>query len=268
MLLVLGRSHQYSCPRGDFNTQTGEISSDRGFPPLDGTPPLADRGRTSSPSRVPDDCSPTGTLGRIATHRDSWPTHLLRDLRDLYQFEPGKQDWAEQMAGLLIEARDAGRTAHAKGEKALDPATVSSLTSRYRAIAGTGLAANVYRRTATAGDARRIARRFIRHENMILRFITRPDLDIFTIIMRLRGPSGRSRSSSTAQEAAGAPSTDSPTSPSSSPYLSTATKWGIAKLDALRGLFKRPPLDATRSRTRHRIKPASSTALQQAADAC
>jgi hypothetical protein len=84
------------------------------------------------------------------------------------------------MAGLLTEARDAARTARAMGEKALDPAAVSSLTSRYRAIAGTGLAANIYRRTATAGDAHRIARRFIRHEDMILRFITRPDLDIFT----------------------------------------------------------------------------------------
>jgi transposase len=27
--------------------------------------------------------------------------HLLRDLKDLYGFEPGKQDWAEQMAALL-----------------------------------------------------------------------------------------------------------------------------------------------------------------------
>ena len=31
--------------------------------------------------------------------------HLLRDLRDLYQFEPGKQDWAKQMACLSIETR-------------------------------------------------------------------------------------------------------------------------------------------------------------------
>jgi transposase len=39
-----------------------------------------------------------------------------------------------------------------------------------------GLAANLYRRTATAGDARR----FLSFEDMILRFATRPDLDIFT----------------------------------------------------------------------------------------
>ena len=30
--------------------------------------------------------------------------HLLRHLKDLYDFEPGKQDWPTQMATLLIEA--------------------------------------------------------------------------------------------------------------------------------------------------------------------
>jgi hypothetical protein len=39
---------------------------------------------------------------------------------------------------------------------------------------------NLYRRTATAKDARRVARRFPNFEDMILRFATRPDLDIFT----------------------------------------------------------------------------------------
>ena len=85
------------------------------------------------------------------------------------------------MAGLLIEARDAARDARAEREEGPGPGRSSAdLTGRYRAIAAAGLAANVYRRTATAGDARRIARRFIKHEDMILRFITRPDLDIFT----------------------------------------------------------------------------------------
>ncbi len=119
-----------------------------------------------------------GGYGHLTDALHAWcGAHLLGDLRDLYQFEAGKQDWAEQMAGLIIEARDAARAARAEGEKAVDPAAVSSLTSRYRATAAAGLAVNVYRRTATAGDARRIARRFIRHEDMIFRFITRPDLD-------------------------------------------------------------------------------------------
>ena len=71
-------------------------------------------------------------------------------------------------------------TARAEGRKALDAGIVAGLTSRYRSIAESGLAVNVYRRTATANDARRIARRILKHEDMILRFITRPDLDIFT----------------------------------------------------------------------------------------
>ena len=105
---------------------------------------------------------------------------LLRDLKDLYDFEPGNQDWASQMAALLIEARGAARDARAAGNAALDPEILGSLVTRYRALAADGLAANIYRRTATAGDARRIARRFLNFEDMILRFAARPDLDIFT----------------------------------------------------------------------------------------
>ena len=44
-----------------------------------------------------------------------------------------------------------------------------SSSAGYRAIAASGLAGNVYRCTATAKDARRIARRFLKHEDMILR---------------------------------------------------------------------------------------------------
>jgi transposase len=121
-----------------------------------------------------------------------------------------------QMAALLIEARDAARDARAGGKKALDTDVLGDLVARYRDTAASGLAANVYRSTATAKDARRIARRFLNHQDMILRFITRPDLDIFTNNEAER-TIRRSRCSSAAQEAAGAPWTASPTSPSSSP---------------------------------------------------
>ena len=83
-------------------------------------------------------------------------------------------------ATLGTLTRDAARDARADGKKVLDPDVLGSLVDRYRAIATSGLAANIYRRTATAGDARRIARRFLNFEDMILRFATRPDLDIFT----------------------------------------------------------------------------------------
>jgi Transposase IS66 family len=106
--------------------------------------------------------------------------HLLRDLKDLYDFEPARQDWAAQMASLLTEARAAAAGARAAGQDALDPAVLDDLVTRYRGLAATGLTANLYRHTATAADARRLARRFRIYEDLILRFVTRPDLDIFS----------------------------------------------------------------------------------------
>ena len=102
-----------------------------------------------------------GGYGHLADALHAWcGAHLLRDLKDLYEFEPRAQDWAQQMAALLIEARDAARDARAEGKKALNGGVLGDLAGRYRAIAASGLAANVYRRTATAKDARRTARRF------------------------------------------------------------------------------------------------------------
>ncbi len=162
--------------------------------------------------------------------------HLLRDLKDLYEFEPAKQDWASQMADLLIGARDAARDARAAGKTALDSGVRDDLVTRYRAIATSGLAANVYRRTATARDARRVARRFLNYEDMILRFTTRPDLEIFTnneaertirpVKVQQRSSGGCWRTIEGLADFALVQS-----------YLSTAAKWGISKLDALRDLF-------------------------------
>jgi transposase len=162
--------------------------------------------------------------------------HLLRDLKGLYEFEPAQQDWASQMAGLLIEARDAASAARQAGQPALDTAVLDSLVTRYRALATAGLAGNLYRRTATAKDARRLARRFLGFEDLILRFATRPDLDIFSnneaertirpVKVQQRSSGGSWR---TLQGLADFALVQS--------YLSTARKWGISKLDALRDLF-------------------------------
>jgi transposase len=182
-----------------------------------------------------------GGYGHLTDALHAWcGAHLLRDLKDLYEFEPGKQDWAAQMAGLLIEARDAARIARAAGEKTLDLDVLGDLVDRYRAIATSGLAANVYRQTATAKDGRRVARRFLKHEDMILRFITRPDLDIFTnneaertirpVKVQQRASGGCWRTLGGLADFAVVQS-----------YLSTATKWGITKIDALRGLFNGNP---------------------------
>jgi transposase len=162
--------------------------------------------------------------------------HLLRDLKGLYDFEPAKQGWASQLASLLIEARDAAAAARAAGQAALATGILDDLVTRYRALATGGLAANLYRRTATAKDARRLARRFLSYEDMILRFATRPDLDIFSnneaertirpAKVQQRSSGGCWRTLTGLAEFALVQS-----------YLSTAAKWGISKLDALRDLF-------------------------------
>jgi transposase len=175
--------------------------------------------------------------GYLTSALHAWcGVHLLRDLKCLYEFEPGKQDWASQMAGLLIEARDAASAARLAGRSALDPAVLDDLVTRYRELATAGLAGNLYRRTATAKDARRIARRFLSFEDLILRFATRPDLDIFSnneaertirpVKVQQRSSGGSWRTLDGLAEFALIQS-----------YLSTAHKWGIRKLDALRGLF-------------------------------
>jgi transposase len=175
--------------------------------------------------------------GHLTGAAHAWcGAHLLRDLKDLYDFEPGKQDWASQMAALLTEARDAARDARHAGRAALDTPVLENLVTRYRALATSGLAANTYRRTATAKDARRIARRFLNFEDMILRFATRPDLDIFTnneaertirpVKVQQRSSGGAWRTIEGLADFAVVQS-----------YLSTAAKWGISKLDALRDLF-------------------------------
>ena len=162
--------------------------------------------------------------------------HLLRDLADLYEFEPTRQDWAQQMAGLLIDARDAAACARQAGMTSLDPTVLTGLVDRYRQLAADGLASNQRRRTATAADARRIARRFATYEDLILRFATRPDLDIFTnnesertlrpVKVKMRTAGGCWRKLDCLVQFAIVQS-----------YLSTATKWGIDTLDALRRLF-------------------------------
>ena len=56
--------------------------------------------------------------GHLTSALHAWcGAHLLRDLKDLYEFEPGPQAWAEQMAALLIEARDTARDAAPPGRR-------------------------------------------------------------------------------------------------------------------------------------------------------
>ena len=166
--------------------------------------------------------------------------HLLRDLKGLHDAEPAAQQWAAGMAALLLSARDAAAAARAAGKDALGPAVLQDLTASYRAAAAAGYWANLTRHTAAARDARAIARRFQRYEDMILRFATRPDLDIFTnneaertirpVKVQQRASGGCWRTLQGLADFAVVQS-----------YLSTAAKWDISKLDALRDLFNGTP---------------------------
>jgi transposase len=195
--------------------------------------------------------------GHLTSALHAWcGVHLLRDLKGLYDFEPAKQEWASQMAALLIEARDAAGAARLAGEPILDAAVLDDLVTRYRALATAGLAASLYRRIAAAKDARRLARRFLGFKDMILRFATRPDLDIFSsneaertirpAKVQQRSSGGYWRTLTGLAEFALVQS-----------YLSTAAKWGISKLDALRDLFNGhawlpPSLEPARPQARSR----------------
>ncbi|GAA4483774.1 hypothetical protein GCM10023191_005920 [Actinoallomurus oryzae] len=106
--------------------------------------------------------------------------HLLRELKDLYEFEPAHQQWAADMAGLLCEANRQAQAARADGQTVLGEDVLVGLLARYRALAGEGFTGNYYRRTPTAADAVRLSRRFRDFEDMILRFVTNPGTVEFT----------------------------------------------------------------------------------------
>jgi transposase len=182
-----------------------------------------------------------GGYAHLAGALHAWcGAHLLRDLRDVHDAAPGEQEWAATMGCLLLRARDLAAAARREARAAIDPALVSELTAAYRSAAREGWYANVYRHSAAARQARSLARRFQRYEDMILRFVTRPDLDIFTnneaertircVKVQQRASGGCWRTLQGLADFAVVQS-----------YLSTATKWGISKLDALRDLFNGSP---------------------------
>jgi transposase len=182
-----------------------------------------------------------GGYAHLAGALHAWcGAHLLRDLRDVHDACPGEQEWAAKMGCLLLRARDLAAAARREGKPDIDPVLVSELTADYRAVAREGWYASIYRHGGAARQARGLARRFQRYEDMILRFVTRPDLDIFTnneaertircVKVQQRASGGCWRTLQGLADFAVVQS-----------YLSTAAKWDISKLDALRALFNGNP---------------------------
>jgi transposase len=164
--------------------------------------------------------------------------HGLRDLRAVWEADPAGQAWAGAMAELLVFANKAAGAARAAGAQALDGATLARIVEWYRGAVAKGIADN-QRRRAQAKDGLRLARRFAAHEAMILRFATdlavgftnnQSERDVRPVKVQQRASGGCWRTLQGLAEFAVVGS-----------YLSTAAKWGVDKLDALRQLFATGP---------------------------
>jgi transposase len=165
--------------------------------------------------------------------------HNLRDLRDLYTFDPGGQVWARSMADLLIHASAAAASARAAGQQHLNDKTLAEIRAWYRGAVAKGIADNQGKRRQAARDGLRLARRFRDHQDMILRFVTdlavgftsnQAERDVRPVKVQQRTSGGCWRTLAGLADFAVVQS-----------YLSTAAKWGISKLDALRQLFTTGP---------------------------
>lgn len=176
----------------------------------------------------------------ITTAVHAWcGAHLLRDLRSISDADPTGQLWAKVMADTLIEANRAAHAARARSEQALSADTLAYLRSSYHGALARAVDDNHGKRGALATEARTLARRFRRFEDMILRFAT--DLTVpFTnneaeravrpVKIQQRTSGGCWR---TLQGLADFAIVQS--------YLDTATKWGLDKLHVLHQLFTTGP---------------------------
>jgi transposase len=165
--------------------------------------------------------------------------HNLRDLRDLYTFDPDGQVWARSMADLLIHANAAATATRTADRQRLGEAELAEIDAWYRGAVAKGITDNQHRRTQAARDGLRLARRFRDHQDMILRFATdlavgftsnQAERDVRPVKVQQRTSGGSWRTLQGLADFAVMQS-----------YLSTAAKWGIAKIDALRQLFTTGP---------------------------
>jgi transposase len=165
--------------------------------------------------------------------------HGLRDLRDLYTFDPGGQVWARSMADLLIRANAAATAARAAGKARLDETALTEINAWYRGAVAKGITDNQHRRSKAGKDGLRLSRRFRDHQDMILRFTidlavgftsNQAERDVRPVKVQMRTSGGCWRTLDGLADFAIVQS-----------YLSTAAKWGIDQLEALTQLFTDGP---------------------------
>lgn len=161
--------------------------------------------------------------------------HLVRDLRSISDADPDTQIWALAMATTLLDANQAAHQARTAGRDQLDPATLQRIRNHYLGAIAKGTCDNRGRPGDLAADARTLIRRFVRYEDMILRFavdLTLPftnncaELAVRPVKIQQRTSGGCWRTLLGLTDFALVHS-----------YLDTATKWGIDQLQALQQLF-------------------------------
>ena len=176
--------------------------------------------------------------GHLTDALHAWcGVHLLRDLKGLYDFEPSQQRMGSADGGpadrgprrrLRPPARPGNPPWTPSSWRTWSPATGHSPPP---ASPPTFTGGPRPRRTPAASPAGSSASRTSSSASLpALTWTSSP-------ITKQSGRSGRSRSSSAAPAAAGGPSHGLADFAIVQSYLSTAAKWGISKLDALRDLF-------------------------------
>jgi transposase len=90
---------------------------------------------------------------RLADALHAWcGAHDLRDLRDVYRWDPDGQLWARSMADLLIHASAAASAARAAGKARPGEAALAEIGAWYRGAVARGIADNQHKRSRAGKD--------------------------------------------------------------------------------------------------------------------
>jgi transposase len=162
--------------------------------------------------------------------------HLLRDLRGIHEADPDGQLWAKAMADTLLEAHRIATCARAAGRDQLTADDLRVIARLYTGALARARTDNPATDTSVlAGHARTLAARFTDHREIILRFTTNlavgftnntAERAVRPVKVQQRTSGGAWRTLQGLADFAVVQS-----------YLSTANRWGISRIDALRRLF-------------------------------
>jgi hypothetical protein len=109
--------------------------------------------------------------GRVA-HVQLCCAHLLRDLKAVWESDPTRQAWAEQMRQLLKKARRTVDAAIDTEVTSLSDAVIENVRELYLNTAQQGITANARGSTGRSHDAYKLARRMRDRVDQVLYFMT------------------------------------------------------------------------------------------------